>query len=146
MSPFIMIVEKGSDTVYIGFCELALTHDVTQWRLSSSRTLFPLLFSFTHCKVAPPLTNLITHPLCFLTAFCSDVTSQLFSWERGGALDVKNPDPYYSHCSLCECHERKCASNPNESVLSSQSIVNGMESFDSFVRYRSQDSRTYIGY
>ena len=44
----------------------------------------------------PPLTNLITHPLCFLTASCSDVTSQLFSWERGGASDVKNPDPYYS--------------------------------------------------
>ena len=42
-----------------------------------------------------PLTNFITHPLCFLTAFCCDATSQLFSWKGGGALDVKNPDPYY---------------------------------------------------
>ena len=30
----------------------------------------------------PSLANLITHPLCFLTAFCSDIKSQLFSWER----------------------------------------------------------------
>ena len=44
----------------------------------------------------PPLTNFVNYPLCFLTAFCSDVTSQLFSWERGGASDIKNPDPYYS--------------------------------------------------
>ena len=35
------------------------------------------------------LTNLINYPLCFLTAFCPEVTSQLFSWERGGASDVK---------------------------------------------------------
>ena len=35
----------------------------------------------------PPLTNLITYPLCFLTANSSDVTSQLNSSERGGASD-----------------------------------------------------------
>ena len=34
-----------------------------------------------------PLTNLITYLLCFLTAYSSDVTSQPFSRERGGASD-----------------------------------------------------------
>ena len=59
---------------------------------------FPFFFrSFTSRQHTPaPLSNLITHPLCSLTAFYSDVTSQLFSWEMGGASDVKNPDPYYS--------------------------------------------------
>ena len=33
--------------------------------------------------------------VCFGTASTSDVTSQLNSWERGGALDTKNPDLYY---------------------------------------------------
>ena len=30
---------------------------------------------------------------CFGTASTSDVTAQLFSRERGGASDMKNPDP-----------------------------------------------------
>ena len=34
-------------------------------------------------------------PICFGTAFTSDFMSQLDSRERGGALDTKNPDPYY---------------------------------------------------
>ena len=35
----------------------------------------------------PSITNFIIYPLCFVTAFCSDVTSQLFSMEKGGASD-----------------------------------------------------------
>ena len=34
-----------------------------------------------------PLTNFFTYPLCFLTAYSSDVKSQLFSRESGGASD-----------------------------------------------------------
>ena len=41
------------------------------------------------------LTNFVTYTLCFLTAFPSDVMSQLFGRERGGASDSKNPDLYY---------------------------------------------------
>ena len=59
---------------------------------------FPLPFSKLHCKVAPPLTNFVNYPLCFLTAFCSDVISRLFSKERGGASDSKNPDLYTEGC------------------------------------------------
>ena len=44
----------------------------------------------------PTLTNFINHPLYFLTAFRSDVMSQLNSRERGGASDWKNPEPYYT--------------------------------------------------
>ena len=43
-----------------------------------------------------PLFNFVTYPLCFLTAFSSDVMSQLFSRERWGASDPKNPALYYS--------------------------------------------------
>ena len=35
----------------------------------------------------PPFTNFVNYPLNFLNAFCSDVTSQLFSREGGGASD-----------------------------------------------------------
>ena len=45
--------------------------------------LFPFFFRSFTARQHPPITKLITHPLCFLTAFCSDFTSQLFSWERG---------------------------------------------------------------
>ena len=37
-------------------------------------------------------------PHCFGTASTSDGTAQLFSRERGGASDTKNPDPYYYTC------------------------------------------------
>ena len=40
-------------------------------------------------------TNFIIYPLCFLTVFCCDITSQLFSRERGGESDKKT-DLYYS--------------------------------------------------
>ena len=30
-----------------------------------------------------------------------NVTSQLFSWKGGGALDIKKPDPYYSRSHNC---------------------------------------------
>ena len=59
---------------------------------------FPSFFRFFGTRWHPPLTNLITHPLCFLAAFCSDVTSQLFSWKGGGASDVKKPRPLLLHC------------------------------------------------
>ena len=51
--------------------------------------IFPSFFVHSLQGSTPPLTNLITPPLCVLTEFCSDVTSQLLSWERGGASDVK---------------------------------------------------------
>ena len=41
------------------------------------------------------ISNFVTYPLCFLAAYSSDVTSQLFSREREGASDSKNPDLYY---------------------------------------------------
>ena len=47
-----------------------------------------------------PLNNFVSYPLCFLTAFCSDVTSQLFCRERGGASDSKNPDLHYCNIRL----------------------------------------------
>ena len=52
------------------------------------------------------VTNGITFPHCFGTASTSDVTSQLLSWERGGAPDMKNPDPYYLGLviSICVLH------------------------------------------
>ena len=41
--------------------------------------------------------RLCLYILCFLSAFCCDITFQLFSRERGGALDQKNPDLYSFH-------------------------------------------------
>ena len=41
-------------------------------------------------------TDLVIYTLCFLPAYSSDVTSQLFSRERVGASDWKNPDLYYT--------------------------------------------------
>ena len=58
-------------------------------RRNRARSYYYIVYTLCTPRQHPPLTNLITHPLCFFTAFCSDVTSQLFSWERGGAQDVK---------------------------------------------------------
>ena len=57
--------------------------------------IFPSPFTYVHSKVAPPLSLFSFYPLCFLTALCCDVTSQLFTRERGGVLGLKNPDLYY---------------------------------------------------
>ena len=46
-----------------------------------------------HIQFSDPQCTLNDHPLCFLTAFCSEVTSQLLSRKGGGAPDLKNPDP-----------------------------------------------------
>ena len=46
-------------------------------------------YTFLHSKVAPPLTNFAIFHLCFLTAFIVTSRPQLFSRERGGALDQK---------------------------------------------------------
>ena len=62
--------------------------------------LFPFTFRNFTARLHPPLTNFITYPLCFLTAYSFDVASQLFSRERGGASDSKNPDLYYSYFYL----------------------------------------------
>ena len=60
-------------------------------------TSSPLLFLILLQGSTPPLTNSVTSPHCFGTAFTSDVTSQLNSREREGALDSKNPY-YWSSC------------------------------------------------
>ena len=52
----------------------------------------------------------VMDPLCFGTASTSDVTSQLFSWERGGAPDKKNPDLYY--CVMYRSSGSNTGSNP----------------------------------
>ena len=62
-----------------------------QKRENFSPSLFFTLFQGS----TPPFTNFITCPHCFGTAFTSDVTPQSNSWEKGGASDSKNPDPYY---------------------------------------------------
>ena len=55
----------------------------------------PLFFFISLQGNTLPLTNYVTSPHCFDSAFTSDVTSQLIKRERGGALDSKDPDPYY---------------------------------------------------
>ena len=60
------------------------------WNVSS---LFPSSMHFTCVLMlviyTPTLANFVNYPLCFLTAFSSGVTSQLFSRKRGGASDSK---------------------------------------------------------
>ena len=55
----------------------------------------PLFFFISLQGNTLPLTNYVTSPHCFDSAYTSDVTSQLIKRERGGALDSKDPDPYY---------------------------------------------------
>ena len=57
----------------------------------------PFVLSVYLCqgKVAPPLTNLVTYPLCFTGYINCDVTSQLASLNGGGALASKNLDLNY---------------------------------------------------
>ena len=66
--------------VYIEQYVLLYVH---QKRENFSPSLFFTLFQGSN----PPLTNFFTYPHCFVTAFTSDVTSQLNSRERGGASD-----------------------------------------------------------
>ena len=57
-----------------------------------SRRFFPLP-TFTARQITPSPTNSAIYPLRFLTAFCCDVTSQLFSREKGRSLGSKKPRP-----------------------------------------------------
>ena len=50
--------------------------------------IFPSPFAYLH-------SNFVIYPLWFLTAFCCDVMAKIFSRERGGASDQKNPDLNY---------------------------------------------------
>ena len=57
----------------------------------------PSPFAFIHTKVAPSLSTILLS--LFFVSFvhcCCDIMSQLFSLNRGIALDPKNPDLYYS--------------------------------------------------
>ena len=63
----------------------------------------PLLFSTLLQGSNPPLTNFVTYPHCFGTAFTSDITSQLNSRER---FRLKKPRPLLlghstSYCTYC---------------------------------------------
>ena len=75
---------------------------------------------FVCTKAAPPpLTNLITHHLCFLTAYKSCEVLHVLA----GTPDSKNPDPYYSASSVkytnqliyftCEIRNRQIGKSAN---------------------------------
>ena len=90
---FIFILLRCSNTfnqiwAYLPFCQSYF------WK-AYSYFWIQHIFEKHICRILWNCSKM-SHPLCFLTAFSSDATSQLFSWERGGASDVKNPDPYYS--------------------------------------------------
>ena len=53
----------------------------------------PLLFFTFVLRQHPPLTNFITYPHCFGTAFISDVTSKPNSRERRRSCGFKKPRP-----------------------------------------------------
>ena len=57
-------------------------------RAHQKRETFSLsLFCIPLQGSTPPLTNIVTYPHCFDTAFTSNVTPQPNSRERGGASD-----------------------------------------------------------
>ena len=56
------------------------------------RCLFLLTSPLFTPRYHPPLTKLITDPLCFLTAYKSCEVLPVFA----GTSDSKNPDPFYS--------------------------------------------------
>ena len=77
--------------LYDTFWVYSLDQEICTYHSTYTRKgkIFPSPFAYLHRKVAPLLTIFVIYPLCSLSAFCSDVTSQLFSREGGGASDPK---------------------------------------------------------
>ena len=71
---------------------------INNWPKIMINNGFMAYYNITNGRSSILVYHFLQHA-CFGTASTSDVTSQLNSRERGGALDTKNPDPYYSECS-----------------------------------------------